>query len=125
MPNNVTVTIISATLAHIRRHHIHRISTATTTTQKNTILLTQPNPAIRGTGLERGGHGKRPRASHRRQSARRQQPPSNRRRHPPPRNALSRVSPLTPLPRQSRTIGTNHRLRFASQPLKAGLANLL
>src|SRR5699024_3707114 len=110
MPNSVTVTIISATLTHIRRHHIHRISAATTTTQKDTILLTQPRPAISGTGLERGGHRERPRASVKRRSTRSHIPRLKSARHNPHSHNLSRVRPISRILRQSRTVGTNHRL---------------
>src|SRR5699024_8984917 len=104
MPNNVTVTIISAALTRIRWHHIHRISAATTTAQKDTILLTQPHPAIGRTGLERGGHRERPRASVKRRSARRHIPRIKSARHNPHRHNLSRVRPLIHMLRQRRTI---------------------
>src|SRR5699024_4572802 len=125
MPNNVTVTIISATLTHVRWHHVYRISTATTTTQKDTILLTQPHTAISGTGLERGGHGERPRARVKRRSARRHIPRIKSARHTPHSNNLSRVRPLSRIFRQSGAIGANHRLSLTHQPLKALRANLI
>src|SRR5699024_8623085 len=113
MPNNVTVTIISATLTHVRRHHVYRISAATTTTQKDTILLTQPHPAASGAGLERGGHGERPRASVKRRSARRHIPRLKSARHNPHSHNLSRVRPISRILRQSGAIGANHLLSLS------------